>query len=1134
MLAVATAIFVRIVFGVDLASLADPLPRSTPQKIPQLPTGTALPLILLAIGSLTFSNKRGQWFGLSHWLGFSVLSFATLSLISAALPETRPLTRMAAGSSLALIGLSAALIGAQINRPLLQLFSLQHQLGYLARGLFGITIVLPVLFYLLVNWWYLPVAPQLHETSLLLAGICGAVVFAMLTLTLRHMEMLGQLRSDAEKSRDDLLHRLQQQASSLEAQVNERTQELRKTTERLDFALHAGGYGVWDWNTTTDKLIWNERQCALYGYLPADFPGVVTAWKERIHPADRVLFEKNLARALASDDVFDAEFRIVRADGEMRHLQVHGVIRRDHANQVTRVVGMDRDVTNEDARDREMAALNDRLQLAIQATGYGVWEMDMTTRQMIWDDRMLEIYGLTRENFTGAPSDWHNCVFPEDVVRDEECIRDAIGGKSPFYQNTFRIRRPDGQVRHVEALGALQHGRDGLPTRLIGLDRDITEATELREELRITEERWQLAIHGTSDGVWDWDIASGLVYRDSRYAEMIGYTPLELSSHQVWRDYGHPDDIPSVEKSVRDHLNGVTPIYQCEYRLRHKLGHWVWVLDRGKVVARDKSGSAVRMVGTQTDITQRKELEERLRHGEEMSLQLSRLAQIGAWEWDLTTARLTWSPEMFRIHEVELGYEPSLAKLFEFYPPEASHRLTVAMEQAVRDGSGFDLELPFTSARGHPLWVRVLGRGQVVDGRARRIYGAFQDITGRRDAEETRRQLESQLFQAQKMETLGTLAGGIAHDFNNLLTGILGYQDLALDTLAENDPARSYLSSSREASMRARELVEQILTFSRQADSEKIAVNLAQILADARRFLRSIVAATIKIEVDTEAPCGRVQADSTQIHQVLLNLGSNAAHAMHTTGGTMRLTLSQVELDAEAAAAFRNLTPGSYALVRCADTGHGMDEETRKRIFDPFFTTKEVGQGTGLGLSVVHGIVEAHRGAITVESAPNAGTTFSLYLPIAHDTDDELAPAEPSFPRGNSELIAVVDDEDLVRSYAQMALEKTGYRVAAFDSATQCLEVLRRNAPSYRALLTDQTMPVMKGIELATEVRQFAPTLPIIIMSGYFSRISPEMLAQIGHVALLSKPFTNEELARAISRAIYGDTPPDFNPPHTT
>jgi PAS domain S-box-containing protein len=653
---------------------------------------------------------------------------------------------------------------------------------------------------------------------------------------------------------------------------------------------------------------------------------------------------------------------------------------------------------------------------------------------------------------------------------------------------------------------------------------NITEATELREELRITEERWRLALSGTNAGVFDWDLVSGKIYRDARYANMIGREVSEMPEQQIWREFGHPDDLPSVEQALADHLEGRTALYHAEFRLRHKDGRWLWILGRGKVVARTETGRPLRMVGTQTDITDRKELEERLRHGEEMSLQLSRLAQIGAWEWNLNTARLTWSPEMFRIHEVDLGYEPTLERSLGFYPPEARRSLTEAMEHAVRSGAGFDLELPFTTGRGHQLWVRVLGRAQLKDGRATRVYGAFQDITGRRDAEEMRRQLEGQLFQAQKMETLGTLAGGIAHDFNNLLTGILGYQDLALDSLLEMDPARNYLAAAREASLRARELVDQILTFSRQADSEKVPVNLGQVIDDARRFLRATVPATIRIEVDTTAACGRVQADATQIHQVLLNLGSNAAHAMRTTGGSIRISLRQVELDDEQAAALSHVGPGSYARLDFADTGHGMDEETRKRIFDPFFTTKEVGQGTGLGLSVVHGIVQAHRGAITVESAPGQGATFTLYLPIASAAATESTPTHDPFPRGNGELIAIVDDEDIVRSFAQMALEKAGYRVASFDSASQCLEVLKRNAPDYHLLLTDQTMPVMKGIELASEVRAFAPNLPVVIMSGYFSRISPDKLAQIGHVALLSKPFTNEELARAIAKAMHPDT----------
>ncbi|MDP2137416.1 MAG: PAS domain-containing protein, partial [Candidatus Didemnitutus sp.] len=1089
-----------------------------------------LPSLLVSLGLLALAHERKPWFGIANWLGLAVMSFALLSLVGAAASETRELTRMSVASSLGFTALGFALLSARIDGEFLRVFSFKHPLGDLALSLLAIGLVLPLILYFLVVRWLLPVAPQLHDTGILLTAICSTMVFGLLALALRRMDILNQLRNAAEGSRDRMLGRMQQQAATLELLVSERTHELRKTTERLDFALRAGGYGVWDWDLTTKRVFWDSRQCAIYAYSPEQFNGTTGAWLERIHPNDREPLHAELTQALSSMEDFDAQFRIVLPDGSERHIASHGVIRRDSAHRAVRVVGMDRDVTEEFARERELAALNDRLQLAIKATGYGVWEMDPVTRQMIWDDRMLEIYGLERKNFNGTITNWQDSVLPEDVVSDEKRFVDAIEGKSPIYQSTFRIKRPDGSLRYIEALGVLQTKRGGGSARMVGLDRDITEATELREELRITEERWQLALKGTNDGIWDWDLVSGHTFRDLRYAQMIGYQPDELPPGRVWLELGHPDDVPGVESAIADHLEGRGSIYQCEYRLRHRDGRWIWVLDRGKIVARDASGRAQRMVGTQTDITQRKELEERLRHGEELSLQLSRLAQIGGWEWDLSSAQLSWSPEMFRIHEVELGFEPTLDKSFGFYPPEARRRLTEAMEHAVRAGAGFDLELPFTTSRGHNLWVRVLGRAQLKDGRATRIYGAFQDITGRRDAEEMRRQLEGQLFQAQKMETLGTLAGGIAHDFNNLLTGILGYQDLALDTLPEEDPARAYLSASREASLRARELVDQILTFSRQADNEKMPVNLAQIIEDARRFLRATVPATIRIEVDTTAECGSVLADATQIHQVLLNLGSNAAHAMGVTGGTMRMKLTQVELDAEQASALNEIEPGSYARLDFSDNGHGMDEDTRKRIFDPFFTTKEVGQGTGLGLSVVHGIIQAHRGTVVLESTLGAGSTFSLYFAIADVTASEPVFPPTYCPRGNGELIAIVDDEDIVRSFAQMALEKNGYRVASFDSPAQCLEVLRRNAGDYRVLLTDQTMPVMKGIELATEIRTFAPNLPVVVMSGYFSRISPEMLAAIGHISLLSKPFTNDELARVVARAMNPESSSNNSP----
>jgi PAS domain S-box-containing protein len=1096
-------------------------PRQTEAEVP---LNTMLPFALIGLGVLTLSLPRRSWFSLSNWLGLAAGSYALLSLTGLFLhPAPEITSRMSVASGFGFLLLGTSVFSSRFDPKFLHILSRQHPLGFLALRLLFFGLILPLLVYAMGVWLLLPVIPAYHDVLVLIVTVMAILLLGALMSSLQRMEALDRQRRDAEATRDAVMARLQHQAATLEMQVAERTRKLHETTRRLQLALHSGDYGVWDLDLGTGRLLWDERMCAIYGIEPAQFDGQRERWLNMVHPDDRARIQSVIGQHIESGSAFDDEYRIVRADGKVRHIATRGTVHRDATGRTVRVVGLNRDITAEREREQTLSALNQRLLFVLNATGCGVWEYDFATDQMQWDDHLLEIYGLRREQLTGfARKDWQVHVHPDDLPEVIAQLDAAVAGRQLQFQQQFRIVRPDGTVRYLASHSYLLRDAAGRPESMVGFDSDITEQHDLREELRIIEERWRLALAGNNDGVWDWNVTTGEVFRDDRIAQIIGYQPPELANDRhLWQDLGHPEDIPAANAALADHLEGRKPVYQGEYRLRHKDGHWVWVLDRAKIVARDPKGAPLRVTGTLTDITPRKQMEERLRHGEEMSLQLGRLAQIGAWEWELGSSRLNWSPEMFRIHEVELGYEPTLAKSLEFYPPQAKSTLSEALQQAVRTGTGFDLELPFATARGHKLWVRVLGRAEMREGHPVRVYGAFQDITGRRDAEEMRRQLEGQLFQAQKMETLGTLAGGIAHDFNNLLTGILGYQDLALDTLPEGADTRNYLIAARDASLRARELVDQILTFSRQAGSEKVPVNLGQVIEDARRFLRATVPATIRIEVDVAPDCGRVMADATQIHQVLLNLGSNAAHAMRTTGGTMKLSLKTVQLDDASAAALNHLESGRYLKLEFSDTGHGMDEETRKRIFDPFFTTKEVGQGTGLGLSVVHGIIQAHRGTITVQSAPGRGATFTMYFPEAHAEAEESAADYTALPRGNGELIAVVDDEDIVRSFAQMALEKMGYRVASFDSPAHCLDALRRRPEDFALLLTDQTMPVMKGIELAAEARSTAPRLPVIIMSGYFSRISPEKLAQIGHVALLSKPFTNDELARAIHRGIY-------------
>ena len=460
----------------------------------------------------------------------------------------------------------------------------------------------------------------------------------------------------------------------------------------------------------------------------------------------------------------------------------------------------------------------------------------------------------------------------------------------------------------------------------------------------------------------------------------------------------------------------------------------------------------------------------------------------------------------------------------EFYAAENRPVLQAAFHRCLTEGEPYDVELPLITATGRRIWVRTLGRAEAHAGRRIRLYGAFQDITARHEAEESRRQLETQLFQAQKMETLGTLAGGIAHDFNNLLTGIMGYHDLAADVLPEDHQVRGYLSEARQASIRARELVEQILTFSRQQESpERMPIDLGLLVGEAQRFLRATLPSTIQISTEAEPECPRVLADSTQLHQILLNLGSNAAHAMEERGGMLKFSLKLSELDAAAAATLGGLSPGRYVCLSVSDWGRGMDEATLKRIFDPFFTTKKPGKGTGLGLSVVHGIVRSHQGGIRVESTVGVGTTFHIYLPEAVSETQTQSQQSSIIPQGHGDTVYLVDDEEVVAKFAGIALQRLGYKVVTFDSALPCLEAIKADPTACHVLVTDQTMPGLKGNDLIEAVHVIKPQLRAVLMSGHFTTVSAQTIDRLSYVELLNKPFTLDELAQAVERALHGD-----------
>jgi signal transduction histidine kinase/DNA-binding response OmpR family regulator len=387
-------------------------------------------------------------------------------------------------------------------------------------------------------------------------------------------------------------------------------------------------------------------------------------------------------------------------------------------------------------------------------------------------------------------------------------------------------------------------------------------------------------------------------------------------------------------------------------------------------------------------------------------------------------------------------------------------------------------------------------------------------------AEQTRARLESQLRQAQKMEAVGTLAGGIAHDFNNILTGILGNTELARFDLPENHPSHEALDELLRAAHRARDLVSQILTFSRQREQKRAVVQLWPVVCEVLKLLRASLPATIEINTHTAPQCPSVLADPSQIHQVVMNLCTNAAQAMSEKGGTLEVKQSAVDVDTDIATMNPQLRTGRYICLSVTDTGHGMDAVTLERIFEPFFTTKPPGQGTGLGLSVVHGIMQNHDGAITVYSEPGAGTTFNLYFPAVESEATSTPAALKSLPTGNGQHVLFVDDEAAVVQLGSSILIRAGYVVTGTTNPREALGLFMAAPEKFDLVITDLTMPRMTGTALSAELLRVRPDLPVILITGFASGMDDSKARELGIRALLHKPFSMHELA-GVLRSIF-------------
>jgi two-component system cell cycle sensor histidine kinase/response regulator CckA len=388
------------------------------------------------------------------------------------------------------------------------------------------------------------------------------------------------------------------------------------------------------------------------------------------------------------------------------------------------------------------------------------------------------------------------------------------------------------------------------------------------------------------------------------------------------------------------------------------------------------------------------------------------------------------------------------------------------------------------------------------------IRGSFTDIT-------EKKKLEEQLRQSAKMESVGTLAGGMAHDFNNILGIIVGNTELAMDDIPDWNPARDNLEEIRIAALRARDVVKQILAFSRRSPHEMKLVRISPLIRESLKLLRSSIPTTIEIQQDISNEFDTVRADPVQINQVFINLCTNAAHAMRDTGGVLEVALENITLNESTASDYNDLTPGKYVKLTVGDTGHGIDPQVIDRVFEPYFTTKSVGEGSGMGLAVAHGIVKSHGGDIFLKSEPGKGTTVDVLFPVIEREAEPEIQTVTDAPSG-SEKILLVDDEKSIIDVIQPTLERLGYQITARTSSIEALEAFRAQPDSYDLVITDYTMPNMTGMELAKELFTLRPDIPIILCTGFSERINEDKAKSRGIREFVMKPVVRDEIAKII------------------
>ncbi|MCW9050407.1 MAG: PAS domain-containing protein [Deltaproteobacteria bacterium] len=784
------------------------------------------------------------------------------------------------------------------------------------------------------------------------------------------------------------------------------------------------------------------------------------------------------------------------------------------------IVAIYDDVTLQKQAEQELLEKKERLSFALQGANTGMWDWNLKTGSVYFDENYFTMAGYEPDEFPHDFSEWEKRIHPDDVDQVKATIQSTLEQQKAQFTAEFRFKTKTEQWMWILAQGKIIEWDDSSePVRFAGLHTGIEKIKESELALRESEERLELTLEAAELGSWDWNPMTGKVVFNQRWTEMLGYRLDELKPHvDSWTSLLHPDDLAQTMKNITAHLDGQTPVYQTEFRMRTKSGEWKWILDTGKVTLRNDKGQPLRMTGTHQDISDRKKADEALRTSEEnlritlnsigdaviatdIDHQIIRMNPIAEQltGWTETEAISKPLKEVFHIVNINTGKlaENPAATALKTGKTVALANHTMLISKDGHESQIADSAAPIRDKDGHITGVVLV----------------FRDVT-----EEYR--IREELQKMQQLESIGTLAGGIAHDFNNILAGIFGNIALAKKRAGDNHPCSRYLDQAEISANRAKNLTGQLLTFAKGGEPIKGHVSLGELIKEVATF--DLSGSNVKLHYEEPDDLWLAQVDSTQIQQVISNLVINATQAM-PDGGHLDIKLKNTEYFEDSVS---ELKPGKYIEVKVRDEGAGIAEKYLPRIFDPYFSTKQTGRG--LGLATVYSVISRHGGQIHVQSKAGEGTVFTFYLPAIDDI-----PTETDGPKSEAETVTnqpirvlVMDDEEIIRLLTTEMIIKMGGRTDAVTKGEEALEAYTQamqDKDPYDLVIMDLTIPGgMGGKEAMRNLLQIDPEAKVIVSSGYADDPVMALYKEHGFKGIAAKPYTLAELKKTIDKIMDG------------